>query len=91
VDLNLHKHPAFGAINSDKQMAPSGLIGHLGQVFDIDLDEARLVAFEGFAGCIGSLGLSSMRLSTAVAAKTPVKTRARRLRKITSRVTANMS
>jgi hypothetical protein len=37
VALNLHKHPACGAINSDKQIASAGLIGHLGQVFDIDV------------------------------------------------------
>lgn len=80
VALNLHKHPACGAINSDKQIAPAGLIGHLGQVFDIDVDEARLVAFEGFVGLRRLFGLECVEVAHAVAAKTPVKTRARRLR-----------
>jgi len=80
VALDLNKHPARGAINSDKQIAPAGLIGHLGQVFDIDVDEARLVAFEGFVGLRRLFGLECVEVAHAVAAKTPVKTRARRLR-----------
>jgi hypothetical protein len=36
VALDLNKHPARGAVNGHKQIAPTGLAGHLGQVFVID-------------------------------------------------------
>ncbi len=54
VALDLNKHPARGAVNGHKQIAPAGFVGHLGQVFDID--KPRFVAFEGFVGLLGLFG-----------------------------------
>lgn len=39
VALDLNEHPARGAVNGHKQIAPAGLVGHQGQVFDIDVDQ----------------------------------------------------
>ena len=80
VALNLNKYPARGAVNGHKQITPAGLVGHLGQVFDIDVDEPRLVAFEGFVGLRGLFGLERVEVAHAVAAKTPIKARACGLR-----------
>jgi hypothetical protein len=30
VALDLNEHPASGAVNGHKQIAPAGLVGHLG-------------------------------------------------------------
>jgi hypothetical protein len=38
VTLDLNKHPARGAVNRHKQIAPAGLVGHLWQVFDTDVE-----------------------------------------------------
>ncbi len=80
VALDLNEHPARGAVNGHEQIAPAGLVGHLGQVFDIDVDEPRLVAFEGFVGLLGFFGLEGVEVANAVAAKTPIKARACGLR-----------
>jgi hypothetical protein len=45
---NLHIHPARGAIDADEQIAMRGLVGHLRQILDIDVDEARLIILKGF-------------------------------------------
>lgn len=37
VTLDLNKHPARRTVNGHKQIAPAALVGHLGQVFDIDV------------------------------------------------------
>lgn len=76
VALDLNEHPASGAVNGHKQIAPAGLVGHLGQVFDIDVDVPRLVAFEGFVRLRGLFGLERVEVTNAVAAKTPIKARA---------------
>ena len=76
VALDLNEHPARGAVSGHKQIAPAGLVGHLRQVFDIDVDEARLVAFEGFVRLAGFFRLERIEVTHAMAAKTPVKTRA---------------
>ena len=80
VTLDLNKHPAGGAVNGHKQIAPAGLVGHLGQVFDIDVDEPRLVAFEGFVRLSGLFGLERIEVANAVATQATIKTRARGLR-----------
>lgn len=61
VILDLNKHPALRTVNGHKQIAPAALVGHLGQVFDIDVNEPRPVALWG---CEGSLGLRALRLPT---------------------------
>jgi hypothetical protein len=37
VALDLHEHPARCTVNGHKQIAPAGLVGHLGQVLNIDV------------------------------------------------------
>ena len=39
--------PARGAIDGDVQVAFLLLVGHLGQVLDVDVHVARLIVFEG--------------------------------------------
>ena len=80
VTLDLHKHPARGAVNGHKQITPAGLVGHLGQVFDIDVDEPRLVAFEDFVRLSGFFGLKCIEVVNTVAVKKPIKARACGLR-----------
>jgi len=76
VTLDLHKHPARSPVNGHKQVAPAGFIGHLGQVFDIDVDEPRLVAFEGFVWLSGFFGLERVEVANAVAAQAAIQPRA---------------
>lgn len=76
VTLDLNEHPARGAVNGHKQIAPAGLVRHLGQVFDIDVNEPRFVAFEGFVRLSWLFGLERVEVANAVAAKTPIKARA---------------
>lgn len=45
VALDLNEHPARGAVNGHEQIAPAGLLGHLRQVFDIDVDESQARSF----------------------------------------------
>ena len=74
--LYLHEHPACCTVNGHKQVAPAGLVGHLGQVFDIDVNKPRLVAFEGCVGLRRLFWLEGIEVANAVAAKTPIKARA---------------
>jgi len=48
VALDGDEHPAGGAVNRHKDVAPGRLIGHLRQVLHIHVDVARLIGFEGF-------------------------------------------
>jgi len=80
VTLDLNKHPPGGAVNGYKQVPPAGFIGHLGQIFDIDVDERRLVAFEGFVKFNGLFGLDHVEVANALATQATIKTRARGLR-----------
>ena len=47
VRPNLKVDSAAGPIDGRDQITVFGLVGHLGQVFDVDVHEARLVVFEG--------------------------------------------
>jgi hypothetical protein len=76
LTLDLHKHPACGAVDGHKQIAPAGFVGHLGQVFDIDVDEPRLVAFEGFMRLSGLFGLERVEVANVVEKQATVQTRA---------------
>lgn len=59
--------------------APTALIGHLGQVFDVDVQVARLVVLEGLFGCILALllGLQISELGQAFTAQQTADARAR--------------
>ena len=78
--LDLNKHPARGAVNGHKQIAPAGLVGHLRQVFDIDVNKPRLVDLEGFVGLRRFFWFEGVEVAHAVTAKTPIKARASGLR-----------
>ena len=47
VAVAAHEDPSRGAVDSHEEVAPVGLIGHLRQVLDVDVQEAGLVLFEG--------------------------------------------
>ena len=51
VALDLNEYPARGSVNGHKQIAPAGLVRHLGQLFDIDVDESGLQLLRGL-GCV---------------------------------------
>ena len=56
-------HPARGPVDGHKQVATLGLVGHLRQVLDVDVDEAWLVVLEGLCR-LGSQVVSRIELST---------------------------
>jgi hypothetical protein len=47
VSIDVHEDPSRGAVDGDEQVAACALVRHLGQILDIDVDEARLVVPEG--------------------------------------------
>lgn len=49
VRSDLHKDPASGAVNGDEEITPLGFIGHLGQVFDVNMHKPRFIIFKGLA------------------------------------------
>lgn len=56
VVVNAQINPAGGAVYRHKQIAMLRFIGHLGQVFDVNVDKTRLVVFEGFEGFFSRCG-----------------------------------
>jgi len=80
VALDLHKHPACCTVNGHKQIAPTGFVGHLGQVFDIDVNEPGLVTFERFVGRRRLFGLELIEIANTVPAQAAVNPRSARLR-----------
>ncbi len=75
VALDLNEQPARCAVNSHEQIAPTSLVGHLGQVFDIDVEEHRIIAFKGFVWQSGFFGREGVEVANAVAV-TPIEARA---------------
>ena len=49
IAIDPQEDPSRGAVDGDEQVAPSALVGHLRQVFDVHVDEAGRVVLEGFA------------------------------------------
>lgn len=84
VRIDAHEHPARGPVDAHVQVAPSGLVGHLRQVLDVHVHEARLVVLEALGrGRLGRLptggGLQLAQVVHAVAAQAAVQRRARSL------------
>jgi len=58
VAIDVQKHPARGAVNGHEQVTTRCLVWHLWRVFDVDVNEARLIVLEGlfwrerFAFCL---------------------------------------
>jgi len=50
VGLEGDVYPTCGPIDGDEQIASTGLIRHLRQIFDIDVQIARFVGLEGLGG-----------------------------------------
>ncbi len=82
VGIDVHEHPASGAVDGDVQVAPGGLVGHLRQVLDVHVHEAGLVIFErlGLGRCGGIAVERELKLAKVVhtvAAQTAVQRGAR--------------
>lgn len=45
---NAHRYPARGTIDGFDQLAKCLIIRHLGEIFDVDVQKAWLIGFEGF-------------------------------------------
>lgn len=43
----MHEDPARSAVDGDEQIEARGLVRHLEQVLDVDIDEAGFVVLEG--------------------------------------------
>ena len=80
VGLDGHKHPACGPVNGDKQVAPLGLVLHLGQILHVHVQVARLVALERFVGLLGRGRLQCIQIAYTVAAQAPIQSRTRDIR-----------
>ncbi len=82
VAVGAHKDPARGTINGHKQVPSVPLIGHLWQVFDVDVHEARFVVLEALDGLVLALNgwLQRLDIGHAVATQAAVQARARHLR-----------
>ena len=79
VAVAAHVHPASGPVDCHVEVAPVGLIGHLWQVLDVDVQVAGLIVFERLQG-LGLafwLGLQALQVRDPVPAQTAVQARAR--------------
>jgi hypothetical protein len=72
-------HPARGPVDGSEQILAFGLIGHLGQVLHIDIDEARLVVLErlGSQPLVLFFGQQGLEIRDAVPAQAAVEARPR--------------
>ena len=79
VAIAAHEDPPHCSVDRHENIAPVSLIGHLWQVIDVDVQEARLVVLEGLQG-LGlafDLGLQASEVGDAVTAQAAVQARAR--------------
>ena len=75
--IDAHKDPAGRPIDGDKEVTPSVLIGHLRQVFDVDMQIARLICLEGSVCRLGFFRLQVAQVAHTMAAQAAIKTGAR--------------
>jgi hypothetical protein len=82
VGSDLEVNPAAGPVDGGDQIAVFGLVRHPGQVFHIDVHEARLVILEGLGqrGVAFCLRQQVGQPGHAVAAQTAIQRRARQRR-----------
>lgn len=71
VDTN--KDPAGRSIDGHEEVTAAALIGHLGQVFHVDVDIAGLIRFEGAVLGADVLGLEAAQVAHAVPTQTAVQ------------------
>ena len=58
IGVDPHEHPAACAIDGPEQIAPLALVGHLRQILNVHVQEARLVVLEGLDGWLDLSGIS---------------------------------
>jgi len=72
--VNADKNPTGGAINRHEQVAARRLIGHLRQVFHVDVDVSGLVSLEAAALWAGLLCLEIAQVAYTMPTQTAVQT-----------------
>lgn len=76
VLLDRHEHPASGAVDGHKQVAPLRLIGHLRQVLHVHVQIAGFIALEALVRLAGRGRLEGVEVAQAVTAQAAVQARA---------------
>ena len=79
VGVDAQEHPACGAVDGHEQVASRRLVGHLRQVLDVHMHEARLVVLERLGrrrGVADEFGLQRAQVGHAVTAQAAVQARA---------------
>jgi len=79
VAVAAHVDPARGAVDGHEQVAPMGLIGHLREVLDVHMQEARGVVLEGLErlDLALDLRLKALEVGDLVAAQAAVQSGSR--------------
>ena len=77
---NADEHPSRGSINGHKEIPARGFIGHLRQVFHVDMDVSRLVSLEGAVLRLLFLGRELAQVSHAMPPQATIQARARGVR-----------
>ncbi|CUH40984.1 hypothetical protein JSE7799_03725 [Jannaschia seosinensis] len=72
--------PSGRPVDGHEEVTAAGLIGHLRQVFHVDVEVARLVGLEGAVLRLGRLGLQVAQVSHAMPAQAAIQPRARGVR-----------
>jgi hypothetical protein len=70
-----HEHPPCRPVDGHEQIAPRRLVRHLGQVFQVDIQEAGLVCLECLARLSGGLGKQRPEIAHAVPPQAPIQAR----------------
>lgn len=76
VLLDLHEHPARGAVDGHEQVAPTALVLHLRQVLQVQVQVPRLVGLERLARGRRLRGFERVQVASAMAAQTAIQARA---------------
>ena len=75
-----NKDPAGRSVDGHEEVTAAALIGHLWQVFHIDMDVAGLVGLERAVFWFDSLGFEIAQVADAMTSQAPVEARARGVR-----------
>ena len=75
--IDAHKYPACRPIDGNKEVTPPVLIGHLRQVFDVDMQIPRLICFERTVCRPGFFRLQVAQVANTMAAQAAIKAGAR--------------
>ena len=78
--VDAHEDPPRGPVDGHEEVAAAILVGHLGQVFDVDVQVAGLVDVEGAVRGLGFLRLQRPQVARPVATQAAVESRARDMR-----------